>query len=359
MALPSPRKRRSASRIFIALLLVAATGIGLYFKYFRHLGGSDDSAGIDPLPALERFDAKRPLLGTEFEIVVYAPGEAAATTALDAAFAHGTAISEACSGNQPGSDLAKLHAAPAGMPVPLSPILTAVLAHALETADITDGAFDPTLGTLTALWRQTRASGTLPSTEALATAREAAGWKHLEVSLSDNTATLRKPGMKIDLGDIAIGYATDEMFRTLEQHGITRVQIRATDIARVGDPPPGKEGWRVPLRMFNRSNQESILVANEAVATAGDLDQFVDIGGQRYAHLIDPATGLGLTRRAVAAIIAPTAIQSAPLATFACIAPETATQVFIGGEIRCRVITINGADLQDRRSPNFPNLQAF
>ena len=341
------------------LLALAATGTAVYFKYFRHLGQSPDSADIDPLPALERFEAKRPLLGTEFQIIVFAPSEAAATAAFDAAFAHGTAISEACSGDHPDRGLAKLHTAPAGTPVTIAPILTAILAHALEKADITDGAFDPTLGTLTSLWQQSRESGSLPADDALATAREASGWKHLELDLTNNTATLKKPGMKIDLGGIATGYAADEMFRTLERQGITRAHIRAGTLARLGDPPPGKEGWSVPLRMFNRTNQESVVVANCGVSTAGDLDQFVDIDGQRYAHLMDPATGLGLTRRVVAAIIAPTATESAPLATFACIAPDTATQVFIGGEIRCRVITISGADFQDRRSPNFPNLQAF
>jgi thiamine biosynthesis lipoprotein len=359
MTEPVNRKRRSTSRIFLILIIVAASATAVWLKYFRNPAGADESQGINPLPALERFEAIRPLMGTEFEIIVHAPGEAAANEAIEAAFIRGTAIDDACSDDDPDSDLSKLNAAPTGTPVPLSPTLTAILAHARDTADVTDGAFDPTLGTLTNLWRQSRDSGTLPAPETLGAAREASGWKHLEVDLTNSTATLSKPGMKVDLGDIAKGYAADEMLKVLQHHRISRALIRAGSDVRVGDPPPGKDGWRVDLGMSDNSMREAIVVANCAVSSSGNLHQFVDIGGTRYAHIIDPATGIGLTRRTAATIIAPTATESDPLATFACIAPDTAIQVFIGGDIRCRVITINGLDFRDRRSPNFPNIQGF
>lgn len=341
------------------LILLAAAGTAVYLKYFHRPGGSGVAPGIDPLSALERFEARRALMDTECEIIVYAPNEASATSAIAAAFARGTVISNACSDKLPESDLSKLNAAPTGSPVNLSPTFNAVLAHALDTADVTDGVYDPTLGALTALWHQSLASGTLPDPESLAAAREVSGWRHLEVDLANNTATLGKPGMKIDLGGITRGYAIDEMLRVLEKQGITHAMVRAGSDVRISAPPPGQDGWQVKLGTPDSPVRESIVAANCAVSTEGSLQQFVDIGGTRYAHLIDPATGLGLTRRVAATIIAPTATQSAPLATFACVAPDTAAQVFIGGEIRCRVVTIHGLDLQDRRSPNFPHLQAF
>lgn len=359
MSQPVPRKRRSASRFFLLIFLLAAAGTGIWWKFFREPADPMAARGVDPLPPLRRFEDQRPLMGTEFQIVLFASSEGRAQAAIDAAFARGEAINSACSDYDPESDLSKLNARPAGTPVPISADLTTVLAHARETADLTNGAFDPTLGPLTTLWRQTRDSGQLPGPDVLATARAATGWKDLQVDLSNSTATLGKSGMKIDLGGIAKGFAVDEMLKTIEQHGISRAMIAAGGDFRLGNPPPGALAWRVELKTFGSAMREAIAVANCAVSTSGDLHQFVDIGGSRYAHIIDPATGLGLTKRTAATIIAPSATQSDPLATFACIAPATAGRLFIGGEIRCRVITIDGPDFDEHRSPNFPSIQTF
>ena len=359
MAKPVTRTRRSARRIFVLLGLLAAIGCGGWWMFLRDPGGSAAPTNIPAPEPLTIIEDERPLMGTLFKIVVYGTDEEAAREAIEAAFRRGLAIETICSDYNPASELSGLNASEQDELVTISPTLAAVLAHAHETADVTEGLYDPTLGALTSLWRQSRDTKSLPAPETLAAARETTGWRHLEVNLDESTATIRKAGLKIDLGGVAKGFAADDMFTILQKHGFTRALIAAGGDVRLGDPPPGAPAWRVGLRTFGPEAREFIQVANCAVSTSGDLQQFVEIEGKRYAHIINPATGLGLTGRIAATIIAPTATQSDPLATFACIAPDTALQAFMGGEIHCRILTYSRGEFQDRRSRQFPRVDSL
>ena len=84
----------------------------------------------------------------------------------------------------------------------------------------------------------------------------------------------------------------------------------------LSNPPPGKPGWRIG--MIGDSSRVLVL-SNCGVSTSGDVEQFVEIDGKRYSHIIDPATGLGLTNRAMATVIAPDGLTSDALDTPICI----------------------------------------
>ena len=342
--------------------MLAAFGTGLWWMFLRDArrpASASRLPGPDLAGPMEKIEAERPLMGTLFKIVVYSTDEAAARTAIEAAFKRGEDIDTICSDSNPESELSRLNASPPNTPVGISPTLTTILAHARETADVTSGVYDPSLGTLTTLWRQSRDSKSLPAPDALAAARQATGWQHLTIDLDAGTAMVNRPGLLIDLGGIAMGFAADEMLATLKQHGLTRALVAAGADVRLGDPPPGADAWRVGLRTFGPEAREFVRIANCAVSTSGDLQQFVEIDGKRYAHIIDPATGLGLPHRIAATIIAPTATQSDPLATFSCIDPDTALQAFVAGEIHCRVVSFSGLDFKDRRTRQFPRIDSF
>jgi FAD:protein FMN transferase len=84
----------------------------------------------------------------------------------------------------------------------------------------------------------------------------------------------------------------------------------------VSGPPPGKAGWRVSIGApdFSVANSEgqstnlpvvrTLLLQHASVSTAGDSEQFVDIGGVRYSHIVDPRTGVGLTNQLQVSVIA-------------------------------------------------------
>ncbi len=83
------------------------------------------------------------------------------------------------------------------------------------------------------------------------------------------------------------------------------------------DPPPGTPGWRVEIPTVDGDSVgfQMVWFAHGAVATSGDSYRYVEVDGVRYSHIIDPATGLGLTERRIATVLAPTAAVADALAS--------------------------------------------
>jgi thiamine biosynthesis lipoprotein len=265
-----------------------------------------------------RFVFERPLMATRFAITCHGEDESAARKAADEAFAAGEEVNRIASDYSPESELMRL---PAGKATPVSPVFAELLAASFHLAETSGGTFDPTLGRLTKLWRESRRTRQLPAPDALANARDASGWKHATWDATASTILLEKPGMQLDLGGIAKGYAADRMLAIMVKAGFPRTCIAAGGDLRMGDPPPGKTAWRVGLQTFDEDKPEEVVeLANCAVSTSGDLHQFVEVDGKRYSHILDPATGLGLTERIAVSIVAPNATTSDALATAACVA---------------------------------------
>jgi thiamine biosynthesis lipoprotein len=89
------------------------------------------------------------------------------------------------------------------------------------------------------------------------------------------------------------------------------------DIA-VGDPPPGKPGWRIGIASIDHPQEgltRELLLHNQGISTSGDTEQYVEVNGRRYSHIVDPQTGIGLTNRTGVTIIAKNATISDGLAT--------------------------------------------
>lgn len=261
----------------------------------------------DPL----RFEFESKHMGTTFRVVLYAPDEKAARTAADAAFARVAALDGIMSDYKRDSELNRLCAAfktAIGEPVKVSDDLFAVLAKAREVSEASGGAFDVTVGPVVQLWRQARRTGQLPDKDELAAALAKVGYKNVQLDPAGKTVKLLTPGMQLDLGGIAKGYAADQALHLLkDKHGITRALVAAGGDITCGDPPPGKDAWAVDIAPIAKSQKPRHLkLANASVSTSGDIEQFVEIGGVRYSHIVDPKTGLGLTGRRSVTVVART-----------------------------------------------------
>jgi FAD:protein FMN transferase len=267
---------------------------------------------------LERFESTQPQMGVPFKIILYAPDEAAAKGAFDAAFTHIAALNRILSDYDPQSELSRLSAT-AGLAraVPISEDLWNVLSRSQALAEATDGAFDATVGPYVRLWRRARRNKQMPTAQRLSAARSSVGYSLLKLDERHRTAQLEKPGMRLDLGGIAMGYAVDRALEVLRKRGITQALIDASGDIGVSDPPPGKRGWTigvVPLESEGASSV-NIRLSNAAVTTSGDAFQHVVIGGRRYSHIVDPRTGLGLTDQSGVTVIAPDCTTADSLAT--------------------------------------------
>jgi thiamine biosynthesis lipoprotein len=254
---------------------------------------------------LERFEFIEPHMGTLFQIVLYAPDPTVAKTAAKAAFTRVEALNRSMSDYDPESELMRLCRQPVGVAVPVSADLFSVLRRSLAISEKTAGAFDVTLGPIILLWRQARREKKLPSDEKRIAALRACGFRKLRLDPATATVTLLTAGMQLDLGGIAKGYAADAALATLTRLGFSHAMVAASGDLALGDAPPGAKGWSVKIEPFGSASPQSLtlVVANVGVSTSGDSEQFVEIGGLRYSHIVDPATGLGLTTQVAVTVV--------------------------------------------------------
>jgi thiamine biosynthesis lipoprotein len=269
-------------------------------------------------PKVRRYDFEQAHMGQPIKITLYAPDERSANLAADAAYARIAQLDATLSDYKPDSELSKLSAtAGSGRAVPLSHDLWAVLDRSQKLANETGGAFDVTVGPYVRLWRRARRSKEFPSDERLAEARRVVGYRNVKLDAAKQTAELLAPGMRLDLGGIAAGYAVDEAMGELRKHRITKALIDASGDMLAGDPPPGEIGWKVGIAPLDATGPPSryLSLHNAAVTTSGDAFQHVVLNGKRYSHIVDPATGLGLTDQSSVTVIAGDCITADSMAT--------------------------------------------
>ena len=199
-------------------------------------------------------------------------------------------------------------------PISVSNELFDVLSLSIRLSEQSGGAFDVTVGPLVKLWREARRLEQLPDSSALRKARALVGSHLMKLHPNERTVELLEPGMQLDLGAIAKGYAADEAIAALHKHGVESAMIEFGGDVVVSGRPPDSDGWAVTASLADPQHQE-MTIEHEAVSTSGDTQQYVEIGGVRYSHVVDPRTGLGLTSRAAATVVAAQGVLSDALAT--------------------------------------------
>jgi len=182
------------------------------------------------------------------------------------------------------------------------------------------------------LWRRARRTVQLPDPARLAAARQLVGIRHLTLDAGQSPrlrAGLARPGMRIDLGGIAKGYAAQEALGELARQGVPRALVAIGGDIAVGEPPPGENGWRIdvaplagqkgPLAGTKWKPELQLSLRNAAVSTSGDAEQAVVINGVRYSHIVDPRTGIGLRGQRSVTVVAGHGATADALATTLCI----------------------------------------
>lgn len=253
-------------------------------------------------------------MGMPVRIVLYAD-DATARSAARAAFDRIAALEDVLSDYRPASELRRLEPR-AGVWVEASEPLFEVLGCAKEIARRTDGAFDPTVGPVIGLWREARRTGRLPDESALDSAHALVDWRELELDAERRAVRLARPGMRLDLGGIAKGYILSAAFETLRRRGVDRALLEAGGDILAGEAPPGRRGWRIEVDGADSAFlARASALTRAALATSGPTQQYVEIDGTRFSHVVDPRTGRALTRDYVTHVIAPDAVTADALAT--------------------------------------------
>ncbi len=300
--------------------MIGAVGLAALVALAWHVRSPDragwwlsEPAAAAPLPA-GVVSGHRPLMGTLFEVSVWAPGkEAEARRAIGAALDGAQRLERQISSWVAESETSALNRGAGGPAQPVSAALRTLLAISLEWSARTEGAFDVTGGPLYALWREARAAGEVPTPAAIARARRAVGYQKLR--LVGDTARLLKPGMALDFGGVGKGFAADRMAEALREAGWRDFTIEAGGDVVVGGTRGGAP-WTVGVRDPRRAGLLARFPASEcAVATSGDYEAFVMVEGERHGHLLDPRTGRAARGVASATVVALRGADADALAT--------------------------------------------
>lgn len=200
------------------------------------------------------------------------------------------------------------------------PEVAAVLREALEIADASAGAFDPTILPLTALW-SFDTGGRLPAPEEIRQALERVGYTRLEVDPSG--AVSLPEGYALDLGGIAKGAVVDLLGRALRERVGPDFLIDAGGDILLSGLKEGRKPWVIAIRHPRRPNgfagklSLGVREGTIAVVTSGDYERYFEREGRRYHHILDPRTGYPAEGPASVTVIAPTCARADALATAA------------------------------------------
>lgn len=202
----------------------------------------------------------------------------------------------------PESELSRLNRSPLNTPIAVSAEMLEVLDLAIEISELTDGAFDVTVGPLVNRWGfgpQTSVADALdariPDQAEIDALLERVGYRHLQLD-RENSTLLKTADVYIDLSGIAKGYAVDKVAEYFDSLGIASYFIEIGGELRIKGYKPGKQTWvpAIEKPVDTAPQVHNIFYANGesiAVAGSGDYRNYFEENGVHYSHEIDPVTG--------------------------------------------------------------------
>jgi thiamine biosynthesis lipoprotein len=243
---------------------------------------------------LFRYEATRLSMACLYAIDAYGPDADALPRILDEAFDEVDRIDRLMSHYKADSPLSRVNREAARAPVTVDPELFAFITDAMRYYRDSGGAFDITVGPLMKAWGFFGGEGRMPSDEELGTAQRHVGGTHVRLNPALRTIAFEEPGVELDLGGIAKGYAVDRVVRLLQQRPIAAALISAGGSTIYGlGAPPGREGWDVALQdpIDREKTALTIRLHNRALSVAGSSEKYFEADGVRYSHIMDPRTG--------------------------------------------------------------------
>jgi thiamine biosynthesis lipoprotein ApbE len=278
----------------------------------------DDAIGAGEGVEDSLFHESRPAMGTTVEIFLYSPTRDRAVELFEAAFEEIARVEAALSTYRSTSEISRINAMAFQRPVVTDPEVFGLIVQALEYGRRSGGAFDVTVGPLVKAWGFFRGDGHYPSADALSEARGKVGWQHVAVDSTRRSIGFFTPGLELDMGGIGKGFALDCAARILRRHGVDSALLGAgqSSYLAIGAPPDAR-GW--PIAVPNPYDPEQALstiqLRDQSLSTSGSNQQYFEVNGRRYSHIIDPRTGEPVTGMVQVTVISPTATDSDAVST--------------------------------------------
>ncbi len=294
-----------------AMVALVLLGLGLW----RHARPEEPRLRVWQQPGKAgRYETRFSPMGTDARLVVRAESTEDARRMLRPAVEAVRRVERLMSAYRPDSEVSRLNEHTSDRPVAISPETLEVLRRAVEMSRLTDGAFDVTYAPLRTLWRRAAERGKPPSEQELEATLQKVGSQKL--AIQDGRMRVMEPGMKIDLGGIAKGYAIDAAIEAMRAEGASAALVDiGGDLRLLGRPGPD-EPWRIRVRPVEGMKEGLILALPPcAVTTSGDYARGLRIGERWFSHIIDPRTGRPVASVPSATVVARDATTADALAT--------------------------------------------
>ena len=250
-------------------------------------------AASPPAQTLARHEASRMSMACAYDILAYGEDGGALPGILEAALDEVDRIDRLMSHYKPESPLSRLNRAAAAGPVPVDPELFDFIAECLRYSRESDGAFDITVGPLMKTWGFFRGGGRLPTAEEIEEVRGRIGYTHVVLDRKPRTIRFDRPGMELDLGGIAKGYAVDRVVALLRRAHVAAALVSAGGSTIYGlGAPPGRVAWDVEVQDPSGSGRVALTVSlrDRALSVSGRAEKSFERDGIVYAHIMDPRT---------------------------------------------------------------------
>ncbi len=194
----------------------------------------------------------------------------------------------------PDSDISRINRYSGQGKATIAPETLEILVETLNFSQISSGCYDPTIGPLVTLWKDSRITGCPPDRQEIGRVLCLVNHNDLVLDPITGSAALKRKGQSIDLGGIGKGYAADRILEIFREYGISSAYSNlGGNVITLGSKPDGS-AWRIGIQHPRQPDQliGSVGVVDRTVVTSGDYQRFfTDNQGKRHHHILNPSTG--------------------------------------------------------------------
>jgi len=261
-------------------------------------------------------------MASQCELVIGGVDKSVAEKWMDSAVEEIARIERKYSRYKPDSLISKINASAGIEAVECDEEFFLLFDYADKLYQVSNGLFDITSGILRKAWNFQQA--VLPSKEQLAPLLDLIGWEKVE--RNNNYVRLPNLGMEIDFGGFGKEYAADRAASVLIAGGINSGYVNMAGDIRVLGPKVDGSSWQMGIQ-HPRSHGTiiaTIPLTQGALATSGDYERFIEVGGKRYCHVLNPDTGYPANYWQSVSVLAPLAIMAGSFTTIAMLKEQDA-----------------------------------
>lgn len=263
---------------------------------------------------LVRYESSVDAMGSTFSIAAWGRDRNSLTATVEAALDEARRLDRLLSNYRPESEWSQINRNAASREVPVSQELFDLLAACMQYSQLSQGAFDITVGPLMRVWGFYKGSGHMPHRAQIRTALARTGYKNIVLNPSTRTIQFANNGLELDPGGIGKGHAVDKMAEILKAGGVSSALINAggSSMYAFGAPPDESRGWQVVIRDPKDANRQvaELFLKNQSMSTSGSYEKFFRVGKRVYSHIMDPRTGFPAPGMYSVSIVAPRTIDS-------------------------------------------------